>query len=233
MNTKMIRPMVGVPVSVLVAACSGASSSEQDPGIAGNELPGAKEVNPYGVAYPTKNLGQNPRAGGTPGNVVRNFKFLGYPGGGEAVARGLQTMQLADYFDPEMRKNKIIMVSVAGVWCGPCQEETRSTVPIAKELEAKGVVLLQALGDGPIQGKGATKEDLDGWVQRFSVNFNIVLDPDLKNMGPFFERGAIPFNMVVDARSMEILYAGTGATANDKQAEKYLAWVANNPAAKF
>lgn len=230
MGIRTLSALGGVVILAVSAACSGGSSN-QDPGLTGTGDLQGPEVNEYGQAYPTRNLGRTARTGGTPGSVMKNFKFLGYRNGD--MSKGLQTIALANFFDPEQRKYKLIHISVAGVWCQPCQQETEEAVGVAKELEAKGVVLFQALGDGPIQNRGATKEDLDGWVNRFKINFNIALDPDMKNMGEFFEQGAIPFNMDIDARTMEILYAKSTYVDLKVQSDRYLQWIAQNPATQF
>src|SRR5262245_12642341 len=53
-----------------------------DPGQGQGTEPGAgTEKNPYGVAYPLANQGIKPRNGNTPGNIIKNYKFLGYRDG--------------------------------------------------------------------------------------------------------------------------------------------------------
>jgi hypothetical protein len=220
-----------IALSFAAVGCS-SSTTTQDPGLTNDVQIEQREVNPYGVPYPKGNPGYKERSGRTPGNLIRNYKFLGYPGGDKSA--GLKTVALVDYFDPEMRKFKLIHLSVAGVWCSPCQQETKEVVAIKAELEAKGVAFVQALGDGPALGTGATKKDLDTWIDRFKVNFDIVLDPDVKNLGPFFDRGAIPWNADIDPRSMEILNAGTGYSGDLKgDVQPWLDWIAANPPATF
>jgi hypothetical protein len=207
------------------AGCS--SSTTQDPGVANDTQIEQREVNPEGVPYPTKGIGYDARAGTRRGSVIKNYKFLGYPGANKAD--GLKTVALVDYFDPKHERVKLIHLTVAGVWCGPCIQETQDVVRIKSSLESKGIVFLQALGDGPAQGTGASKSDLDTWIDKYKVNFDIVLDPDVKNLGPFFDRGAIPWNADIDPRSMEILYAQTGYIENiPAHAQKYLDWMAKN-----
>lgn len=226
------RVLASIAVAALSAA--GCSSSTPDSGIAANTGTQAAENNPYGVAYPTQNLGTQQRRGTAPGSVMKNYRFLGYPHHepGSPIATGeMVNVSLADFFDPETRKFKVIHISVAGVWCGPCVEETKETVPVAGELLDKKIVFVQALGDGPVQGRGATQKDLDGWILKYKVNFTELLDPDLKNFGVFFNAAAIPWNANIDARTMEILSAGVGAPQLGVKgdAEKWLKWVDENP----
>ncbi|MDB4996354.1 MAG: hypothetical protein JWM74_3786 [Myxococcaceae bacterium] len=222
-------------VASLAVGAVGCSSSNKDPGLAANTGTQAAENNPYGVAYPTQNLGTQKRLGNTPGSVMTNYHFVGYahhePGSVVPTGGELQNVSLADFYDPEMRKFKVIHISVAAVWCGPCNEETDETVPVAEELLAKGIVFVQALSDGPVDGRGATKKDLDGWILKHKSNFTELLDPDLKNFGKFFNAAAVPWNANIDARTMEILSAGVGAPQKGVKGdtEQWLTWVESNP----
>jgi hypothetical protein len=208
-----------------------------DPGAGQGTEPGAgTETNPYGVAYPTQNQGYKARNGNTPGNIIKNYKFLGYRNGDKSK---LETISLADYFDPEMRQYKLIRFSAAALWCGPCNQETDATVPLApRYLAEKKVVFIQALTDGPTQGKGATIADLQRWQQgggglhKNPINFTVFLDPDVKNLGQFFDAAAIPWNANIDARSMEILTAGVGYSADSltNEIDQWLQWIDANPA---
>jgi hypothetical protein len=198
--------------------------------------PMGHDANPYGAAYPAANVGYAARMGNVAGNQIKNYKFIGYPNAD--TSKGLQTVALADYFDPQGKTQipggatgiKIIHLGVAAVWCVPCNDETDAIVPLVASLAQKGVVFVQALDDGPIQGTGATTGDLNGWVSRHRSNFTEMLDPANANLGQFFDAAAIPWNAEIDARTMEILQAGVGYSgdvAGDIQ--PYLDWVNHNP----
>jgi hypothetical protein len=77
-------------------------------------------------------------------------------------------------------------------------------------LDTQGVVLLQALSDGPVEGVGATQQDLDYWVSRHAVDFTEMLDPGPTQFGGFFRASAIPWNADVDPRTMELIDSATG-----------------------
>jgi hypothetical protein len=197
------------------------------------------DANPAGVPYPTAHVGLRPRGKTTanapntlPGDVIANYKFLGYPGGD--VSRGLQTVALADYYDPTGAAYKVIHVVAAATWCGPCNDETDALVRAlsdpSTDLRSKGVVYLQALVEGPSPNYGATKADLDTWDGVHHVPFTSVLDPEAQALGAFFDAASVPFNADVDARSMELLQAGTGYEPADAVGV-WLDFVAQNPPA--
>lgn len=227
-------------VSVVFFACS--SSNTQDSGLQGpGQTQGQAELNPYGVAYPTSNIGYLARRGSVPGNVIQNYKFQGYQAAADSstqldTSAGLKNIALADFYDPQGKLGpngvgiKIIHLSVAAVWCPPCNDETDQTSQVAASLTQQGVVFVQALDDGAQVGTPATQKDLDGWIVKHKSNFTEMLDPGLKNLGQFFDAAAVPFNANIDARSMEILSAGVGEPQPSVQADvqRWLNWVAAN-----
>jgi hypothetical protein len=191
-----------------------------------------QDVNPDGIAYPTpaNGYGHVARVGATPGSVIQNFKFSGYVDAD--IANGVQTIALADYYDPCVKRYKLLHISVAGVWCVPCNEETDAIVADKATLDADGVVLIQALSDGPVEGTGATLTDLQMWIKSHDSNFTEMLDPNLANLGGFFDASEIPWNADVDPRTMEILDEGTGFSG-DLNADLVTPLAQVNAAAKY
>lgn len=195
---------------------SGTTGPEQDKGLTGEgATPVGKETNPDGVAYPTKNIGTKASSHsstsgkvGTPGNIMKNFKFYGFPKGDKS--QGLQQVSLADYFDPEGKNFRLVHIQAAAVWCGPCNAEAKAAATLAGELKGKKVAWLTALVESAKQGSPATEGDLAKWLTAYPSDYSHVLDPNNTNFGVFFDAAAIPWNADLDARTMEILYASTG-----------------------
>lgn len=202
-------------VGGLVACASKSDQTEQDKGLEGDGVgtaDSAPDTNPDGVPYPTENIGTIPRKGDKAGNRIANYKFLGYPDGD--TAGGLKPISLAQFFDPTGEKIQIIHIQAAGVWCSACQGETKAVVPIQEKLLAKKAIWLVSLAEGPTPGQPAKKGDLDGWIKRFDSPYTHWLDPANANLGPFYDRTALPWNANIDARTMEILTSGTGGFAD-------------------
>jgi len=203
-----------LPVCAAALACNACSSNAPaaacNPCAPTTDDAGADNLNPDGVPYPTPpgGYGRMARTGKAPGSVIFNYKFLGYPNSNES--NGLQTISLADYYDPCAKRSKLLHLSVAGVWCVPCNEETAAFVAAKADLASKGVVVIQALSDGPTEGVGATPSDLNYWVEKYMPSFTEMLDPGLRNLGGFFPASAIPWNCDIDPRTMEILDDSTG-----------------------
>ncbi|MGD0528079.1 MAG: hypothetical protein ABSE49_23295 [Polyangiaceae bacterium] len=197
----------------MLSACSSTpSDAGDDGGSSGTCDP--TDVNPDGVAYPCPSggYGHNARTGSTPGSVIQDFKFQGYLNGD--MSQPIQTISLADYYDPCNKRYKLLHISVAAVWCEPCNEETTAVVAdlnsSSSVLKGDGVVFIQALDDGPTEGVPATQSDLQSWITQHSSNFTEMLDPGLQNFGGFFQASAIPWNADFDVRTMEMLTSSEG-----------------------
>jgi hypothetical protein len=206
-------------LAIVAAAACGASTESthngascnpcDDGGVSGIASPSSgHNSNPDGVAYPTVNIGKNARSGSTAGNVIQNFKFLGYPNAD--ASGGLQTISLADYYDPCQKRAKMLHITVAGVWCTYCNAETSDIVADKTQLDSEHIVILQALDDGLAVGVPATQANLNYWISVHRPYFTEVLDPGLHNLGGFFQASAIPWNADIDVRTMEILTSSVG-----------------------
>ncbi|MBX3192251.1 MAG: hypothetical protein KF819_35000 [Labilithrix sp.] len=203
-------------LAAVACSSSGPANPEQDRGIEGEgEAINAPDTNPDGVPYPTDNLGTNPRQGDRPGNKMINYKFYGYPNGDRS--QGLQPISLANFFDPTGERVRLIHLQASGSWCIYCKEETKAVTPLKAELDSRKVVWVMSLAEGKIQGTPATSADLDAWIAQFKAPYTHVLDPGNKNFGPFYDAAALPWNADIDARTMEILSSGVGATTDPKK----------------
>ena len=208
------------------------------------------DTNPYCEPYPTGNIGTMARGGTTPGQVIQNFKFQGYSNahqGSPTVDTGEPvSISLADFYDPQNRKYKLLHLSAVGSWCGPAALATVDLVGAAQALGAEGVVILQDLGEGYVQAAGATLGDLRTWMKaepagevdgfsvgpRGPIDFDIALDPQFAELGAFVG-AAIPWEAYIDVRTMEILYQNVGYDPGAQASIKgYLKWVETHPPSK-
>src|SRR5215467_9933528 len=118
-------PLVALGTLSIVVLAFGCSSSGSSGGGGGggqglpppNPTPPPIVTNPDGIAYPVANLGYQARNGSTPGNVIRNYAFYGYPlltipNSTKASAGDLKNVSLADLFDPQQKRYKLIHLSV-------------------------------------------------------------------------------------------------------------------------
>jgi hypothetical protein len=93
----------------------------------------------------------------------------------------------------------------------------------ATELAPKGVVFVEFLDDGPVDGMAATRSDLQTWVSDHAITFSTGIDPGNRNLGIFFDADAVPLNIDIDARTMKVLDASVGLDTHlDETIESFL-----------
>lgn len=186
--------------------------------------------------YPVSNIGYAERKGATPGNRVPNVRFLAHNNLDTATKTAssgdLTPVQLSDFYDPTGTKFRIIRVVVGALWCGPCNSEADFIVAnkIPEAVAADGGVLISALTEGYSSGTPATKLDLETWIGKHALNVSAMLESDNK-LGALWLQDAIPENITIDARSMEILAKEAGFSQNIlSQMQTWITWTKNNSA---
>jgi hypothetical protein len=152
------------------------------------------------------------------GAIIANHTFLGWR---DPVAAGfdasrLEEVSLSDFYDPEGARTELIVVNASAVWCPVCRTEMANIDQrnLTARYRSSKVVLFGTLFED-VAGRPATPDDLSLWSNQlgFVVEFPLVLDPGLK-LGPYFSQAATPLNLLIDARTMEILlvFMGYGET---------------------
>src|SRR4029079_4201321 len=89
---------------------------------------------------------------------------------------GLQTVSLAEYYDPQQKRNKVLTLRVAAPWCALCSGELEWTVPVTEPLKERGVVFLEVVVSGATAGKGPSLAEVDEWIDRHKTNFPTGVD---------------------------------------------------------
>ena len=217
---KIARILPLFALATAAALCGTACSSETaTPGTSSGTTPDrgidgtgetdpttAPDKNPDGAEYPTTNLGTSV------GTVIRNYKVVGYPDGNPAG--GLKPMSLAQFYDPTGAKTKLIHIQVVGTWCIYCRQEMKDISTKGAELAQRKVVWIVSVAEGPSAGSPSEKGDLDQWIAQYKGPFPHFFDSGSKALGVFYTSGALPFNVDIDARTMQIVTLGAGAPQN-------------------
>ena len=201
-----MRKVVGL-LCLLYVPSLGACAAKPSDAFPDPDLP-ARAESPEGAPYPTGHVGTHARRGSTPGNTIPNFAFQGYVGSDRAA--GLKPVSLADYFDPAAAHHKVLHIAVAAAWCATCATEADTLVALAPALGDEGAVFLLAMVEGREPGKGPTLGDFDAWIDKRHTTFNAVLDSNARRFGTLQATG-VPWNALVDTRTMEILDTSLGA----------------------
>ncbi|HET7541936.1 MAG TPA: hypothetical protein VFK05_18810 [Polyangiaceae bacterium] len=115
----------------------------------------------------------------------------------------LETIAFSDYYDPTGSKGyKLILINTAAVWCSACRSEHEGLPEKNRQYGPRGLVILSTLFQDAHRDP-ATLRDLDVWVDTFSSDYAMVLDPEYQ-LGGFARADTAPLNLVIDARTMKI-----------------------------
>lgn len=222
-SPRLTLPSLGMVALFALGSCSNEPEELDDPQLA------EVSTNPDGVPYPTDHLGGTERSYLKPGDRIPNFTFRGYRDGDRS--KGLTTISLADYYDPTQSRHKVLYIQFAATWCAVCSGELEATVTMTEKAKARGIALLEVVVSGATAGKGPSQPELDGWVDRHHTNFTTAVDVRAKRTSAIGVNGsAMPHDVLVDTRTMEILDSSVGAPMDvGKYAVDGLDFVEKNP----
>jgi hypothetical protein len=192
----------GHPTKVKMPTKAVAEPPSDDPIAVANAAPGyqpqAYPAGPYGL---------------TEGSIIRNMEFLGWhqPATAQYALDATESVQLSDFYDPTGEKGtELILVNSVAVWCGVCRGEydDLKNSDTYQSLHARGLEMLGLLFEDN-NADPARYVDLINWSSAYDVSFPFALDPGFKS-GVYFDRSATPMNMLIDAKTMQILVLMTG-----------------------
>jgi hypothetical protein len=199
---------------------AGANVAAEDPndsettgnGTTGGGKPAAGDVNAPGITQ-----GPYPKApyGTVEGSIIENIELFGWkdPAAAQFDVVSGASVHLGDFYNPDSpagEGTEFIMLNAVAAWCGVCRteyqhlEDDQTYAQLApRGLEMVGVLFEDNNGDP------STYTDLTNWSRSYSVGFPFVNDPGFKT-GIYFDKSATPMNMIIDARTMQIVLVMTG-----------------------
>jgi hypothetical protein len=165
---------------------------------------------PYGVAV---------------GSVVPNLKYYGFHNPQTSSdTNNLEDIELAQFYNPTgsdmwpadstyrpgEAKPKVLWIDVSAQWCPPCQEESAVTLPADYKLyQPQGAeILLELIED--TNGNPALPVNLVQWTTKYKTAWPAVIDPSRQTF-TLAPQDAYPDNIVVDTKTMKVLYKVAGA----------------------
>ena len=187
---------------IMHASCKSEPTPYDDVDVAG------PTTNPDGVPYPTDRVGQAPHTSTRVGSRLANVSFMGYPDADRS--KGLQTLSMARFYDPSGARIKVIQLAVVASWCSICASQTDASQSVRDALAARGVVFVEAMVNGQRQSEGPSLGEIDDWIDTHHSTMTLVIDARGRRLGQL-GAVAVPWNALIDARSMEILDSGVGA----------------------
>jgi hypothetical protein len=143
--------------------------------------------------------------GSEEGDTLANACFKGFrnPSKVSHDQSSLETLAFSDYYDPTGSKGfQLVLIDTSAVWCSACRTEHEGLSAKNDEYSPKGLRIIGTLFED-INHDPATIKDLSNWVETFSSDYAMVLDPDYQ-LGAYASADTAPLNMVVNARTMKI-----------------------------
>lgn len=206
--------LLSVGLLSLAVGCGGGAGSD-DPEDRNPDVkdPGGMMDN---VDYPKGNLGFGI------GQQVANLSFLWYKTGLPEVNAEPQKVRLSDIY--AMRKDgaKLLQLSGAAVWCGPCNSEAAALGRVLKDpsfksyLADKGnpLVVVQVVlqkNDGSPSDRGTLQQ----WVNMHKIDtFSAGIDP-LDQVGQYTPANFLPRNVYIRISDMTIIAQEPGSPSED------------------
>ena len=188
------RDMLSAGVGLIATAGIGCS---EDPDCAFNDVDVAgRDTNLDGVLYPTGSLGADA------GDLFPNYSFQGYV---DSDTSGLSVVSLADYFDPDRKRHKLLHLMAAAMWCPVCSGQTDEMVLTVPNLRAEGLAALQLIIDGPARATAPDRCDMQSWIERKQTSFTVAFDVAAKRIGFVAKFTGIPWNALIDTTTMRVV----------------------------
>ena len=103
--------------------------------------------------------------------------------------------------------HRLTLVSIAAVWCVPCQTESAQLTDVITEpFRDRGVRVIQVIVDGPVRGGGAVISDCTGWVSTYGLTNVELFDNGGAVTGVYFPSGSLPSTIIVDEEGIIRFY---------------------------
>jgi len=217
----LITAITGITLGACAAGCN-------DPA---NDLDPDGKYRPEPLAIPTTSAtypdGPYDVAKGA---VIPNYKFQGFPNA-KADSSAMQTIALGDFYNPHAdddgyepaspevddrlfppdsphgageKKPVALLIDLGSVWCGPCNEEAKTLLPVlhAKYAPCGGEILFQ-LVESASPGVAATEANLKSWTKVYKVDYPATIDP-ARQLSALYPTGSFPDAAAIDTRTMKI-----------------------------
>ena len=160
------------------------------------------------------------------GDVVQNLEFSGFFDAKHLCKKHkdeamdtttVRKLSFKDYFlgDSTCPTNraKVLWVMVSAGWCGPCKYEVSTTQGWYSTGSVDDRIAVLNILFEDEKSLPTTATFLKKWIADYKLTLPVLMDPSFK-LGAFFDRKAVPFNMLIDTKTMKVVHRKTGADLN-------------------
>lgn len=185
----MKRILMASLMAFSMAACSDNTPPDEPPG----PEPRLYPEGPFGVSV---------------GDTIKNVKFYAFLDGDDnddfVFNDDPGFIELADFYVENDADAKVIMLNAAAGWCPPCMAEAEDMPAVYEDFYPQGVRMITAVFQNPDYSP-ATTDFVQTWGETYELNLPLAIDSQPFQLGPYFDESAMPTNIFIDAKTMEIL----------------------------
>ena len=220
--TRCTPRLILIALSLALIGCAGGPPGADDDGTGDDDTSPTSDAappteTPDAGAPPARTYPEGPY-GQTKGSVIENRKWMGYADTAadpddDPFNEPPHEISLADFYQGNDPKSRLLVTIESAGWCGPCQEEASHLRQIATPWQPRGIHFLTGMWQNP-DGSQGTLEYSKEWGTMFDQNTPIVADPD-SLLGSGFGGEGIPFLILIDTKTMKILDFPWGADLPD------------------
>ena len=135
------------------------------------------------------------------GSIIRNHKFLD--------PQHSKSRKLSSIYNPDGTKDKTVLIMNASAgWCSVCKAEAIELKKEYATYKDQGLEIWFTLFED-YEGKPATVGFWSKWIASIKADYPTLLDTAFE-LGEYFSVEATPLNMVIDLKTMKIVYMQTG-----------------------
>ncbi len=160
------------------------------------------------VSYPAGPYGQSP------GGIVEDLSFQGLlapkASSYNFTPSTVTTISFHDFYNPtdDPSKPRLLLVDASALWCSACMDEAMIMDAKWQQWHPKRVQFLTAVFEDANHNPSVLAS-ANTWASTYGLEYPVVIDPSLQ-LGAFFDQSAAPFVMVIDLRTMKMVYGMTG-----------------------
>jgi hypothetical protein len=226
----MVTRSTLVPLAMALALAGCNEDPNGDASGISDHVPAPLPPSAFAIPYPS------PPYGVTSGSTIKDYAFQGFA---DAVVskKTLITIRLSDFYNPHSGdasyhpanaagddrlyppgspygagkpKPKALLLDIASVWCGPCNQEAKMELPgrYATYAPCEGQFLFQ-LAEGLAPGSIPVEQDLINWTTQYKVNYPATFDAG-RQLSSLYSGSGFPDGIIIDTRTMQIVAVVTG-----------------------
>lgn len=125
-------------------------------------------------------------------------------------ADSAKTVSFTDYY--KQAGIKVILVSVHTVWCPSCKQQAQGLEKFYQSYKNQGLMVWNIMTENATPGSGfIDPATCLRHGSSFGYTFPLLIDSGSVLLRKFFDRNAVPLNMIIRTSDMKIVYKQAGA----------------------